>query len=113
MITNDLVLQHIENSIDKVRVILTKAAERIEAIKPGDKIPATQLANDLAKDYDTTGPALYPLLKMMINKDYPGIEVRRGAHGGCYRPLPAIKSVVVDANKPADTVATIVMDPKS
>jgi hypothetical protein len=85
---DDKVLQHIEDALQEVRVLFMKAAVRIEAIKPGEKIPATQLADDLAKERGMTGPQLYPSLKILVNDKYPGVIIRRGAHGGIYRPLP-------------------------
>src|SRR5512135_1409367 len=84
-----VVLDHVEEAISQVRALFLKAATRIEAIKPGEKIPATQLAEDLAKEQspDMTGPQLYPTLKILLDK-YPGVDIRRGAHGGIYRLLP-------------------------
>jgi hypothetical protein len=80
--------QHIEEQLNEVRNLFFKAATRIEALKPGEKIPATQLAQDLAKEEGKTGPQVYPVL-LRLFKDYPGVEVRRGAQGGIYRPYPA------------------------
>jgi hypothetical protein len=86
---NNEVTLHIEAALNEVRALFLKAAERIEAVKPGEKIPATKLAEDLAKeqDPDLTGPQLYTTLKILF-KDYPGVDIRRGAHGGIYRLLP-------------------------
>ena len=72
---------HVEKSLDTIRVIFEKASERIEALRQGEKIPATKLAADLAEQFDTTGPALYPVLIFLI-RDYPGIKITRGAKGG-------------------------------
>ena len=38
---NQEVQQHLEESLNEVRAIFVKAATRIEALKPGEKIPAT------------------------------------------------------------------------
>lgn len=84
---NEEVQKHLEAALNEVRAMFLKAAERIEEIKPGEKIPATQLADDLAKEQNETGPQLYPTLKKLLN-GYPGVVIRRGAHGGIYRPLP-------------------------
>lgn len=73
--------QHIENTLAKLRPIFEKAAERIDALKPGEKIPATALAEDIAKAHGMSGPQLYPTLKFLFD-DYPGVDVRKGAHGG-------------------------------
>lgn len=86
---NTEVTQHIEEALNEVRALFVKAADRIEAIKPGEKIPATKLAEDLAKEQspDMTGPQLYTTLKILFD-GYPGVDIRRGAHGGIYRLLP-------------------------
>lgn len=73
--------QHIEDSLTKIRSIFEKASQRIEDLKPGEKIPATKLAEDLSKEFGTTGPSLYPVLKYLFD-GYPGIKIARGAHGG-------------------------------
>jgi hypothetical protein len=73
--------QHIENSLAKIRVIYEKVSDRIDALKPGEKIPATVLADEIAKEINMTGPQLYPTLKFLFD-GYPGVEVKRGAHGG-------------------------------
>lgn len=73
--------QHIDQSLAKIKIFFQKASERIDSLKSGEKIPATVLAADLAKDVGMTGPQLYPTLLFLI-KDYPGVDVKRGAHGG-------------------------------
>jgi hypothetical protein len=84
---NNEVMLHLEDALNQVRAIFIKAATRIEDIKPGDKIPATKLADELAKERGMTGPQLYPSLKFLFD-GYPGVKIKRGAHGGIYRPLP-------------------------
>jgi len=79
-----VVTKHIETSLNKIRVIFEKASGKIEALKVGQKIPATVLADDIAKDCDMTGPQLYPTLLFLI-RGYPGVEIKRGAHGGIYK----------------------------
>ena len=79
--------QHVEDSLNKIRIFFEKASLQIEAIVPGEKIPATKLADDLAKEAGLTGPQLYPTLLFLIS-DYPGVEIRKGAHGGIYRLKP-------------------------
>jgi hypothetical protein len=91
---NQNVLDHIETRLATVRSLFEKAAARIETLKPGEKIPATELAKELAKDCGSTGPALYPTLKILF-EGYPGVEIRRGAHGGIFRSLPAVVPVVI------------------
>ena len=107
---------HVEDALNKIRLIFKKAQNRIDAIKPGEKIPATALAEELAKEHGTTGPALYPTIKFLLD-GYPGVEIKRGAHGGICRPLPAtappvtvkvtedVEDVVVD-KEPAPIVNT-------
>lgn len=84
---NNEVTTHLDQVVEDVRQLFLKAALRIEAIKPGEKIPATQLAEDLGKEYGKTGPQLYPILLLLI-KNYPGVVVRKGAHGGICREIP-------------------------
>ncbi len=76
--------EHVELSLEKIRKIFEKASLRIEALKPGEKIPATVLAEQIAKEEDMNGPQLYPTLLFLI-KDYPGVKVKRGAQGGIYK----------------------------
>lgn len=97
---NNEVNTHLEASLSEVKSLFLKAAAMIEAIKPGEKIPATKLASDLAKERGMTGPQLYPTLKIFID-NYPGVVVRRGAHGGIFRPLPN-----QPVNEPVDAAAT-------
>jgi len=84
--------EHVELSLEKIRKIFEKASLRIEAIKPGEKIPATVLAEQIAKEENMTGPGLYPTLLFLI-KDYPGCTVKRGAQGGIYKLLPSEKEI--------------------
>lgn len=72
---------HVDVSLEKIRVIFEAAASRIDALKSGEKIPATKLAEELAASYDMSGPQLYPTLLFLL-KGYPGVDVKRGAHGG-------------------------------
>lgn len=73
--------KHIEDSLDKIRVIFKRASSKIESMKPGEKIPATKLANELADEVNITGPTLYPTLKFLF-EDYPNVKIRRGSLGG-------------------------------
>jgi hypothetical protein len=76
-----MVDQHIEESLAKIRTIFQKASDRIEALKDGEKVPATKLAEDIAKEHGMTGPQLYPTLKFLFD-GYPEVEITKGAHGG-------------------------------
>lgn len=73
--------KHIEDSLSKIRTIFEKASQRIEDLKTGEKVPATTLAADLAKEIGMTGPQLYPTLKFLFD-GYPGVDIKKGAHGG-------------------------------
>lgn len=105
--------QHIEDSLDKIRTIFAKASARIDAIKPGGKIPATTLADDLAKEIGMTGPQLYPTLKFLFT-DYPNVEIRKGAHGGIFKldpnaPKTAPKTPPAVVASAAATVVPVVV----
>lgn len=73
--------KHIEDSLDKIRVIFKKASSKIDSLKPGEKIPATKLASELGDELNITGPVLYPTLKFLF-EDYPNVRVRKGSLGG-------------------------------
>ena len=91
-------MQHIEKSLDKIREIFQKASDRIEALKVGQKIPATVLAEEIAKDYGITGPQLYPVLLYLI-RGYPDVEIKKGAHGGIVKLAP---SATIDSDEDDD-----------
>lgn len=96
---------HLDTVTAHVRSLFVKAATRIENLKIGEKIPATTLADDLAKELGMTGPTLYPTLKILFT-GYPGVAVRKGAHGGIIRlPLPGteVKENVVVTDVPVET----------
>lgn len=88
-------VKHIEDSLAKVRPIYERASARIEALKIGEKIPATKLAEELAAEFGTTGPALYPTLKFLLT-GYPGVSVTRGAHGGITKLAPVVDVPATD-----------------
>jgi hypothetical protein len=73
--------KHITASLDKIRKLFEKASSRIEALKPGEKIPATVLADQIAKEENMNGPQLYPTLKFLFD-GYPGVKIKKGAQGG-------------------------------
>lgn len=92
--------QHMDSVWEnKIRPIFDKARELIDALKPGEKIPATTLAENLAKPLGMTQAQLYPTLKFLFD-GYPGVEVRRGAHGGIFKlPAPSTASTVASDSK--------------
>jgi len=73
--------KHIENALEKIRIIFNKAAERIDAQKPGEKLRATYLAEELGKEYGISGATLYPTLQFLF-EGFPNTKRQRGAHGG-------------------------------
>lgn len=73
--------QHIDSVLANLRSIFEKTAGRIDALKPKEKIPATKLAEEIAKEIGMTGPQLYPTLKFLF-QDYPGVTISVGAKGG-------------------------------
>jgi len=95
---------HIDVSLAKIRASFEKASARIEALPPGGKIPATTLADILAKEIGMTGPQLYPTLKFLID-GYPGVKVKKGAQGGIEKqPLATVAkdgdNAVTEATEP-------------
>lgn len=102
---------HIEDSLTKIRTIFEKASQRIEALKPGEKIPATALAEELAKEVGMTGPQLYPTLKFLFD-GYPNVEIRKGAHGGIFKlGDKPVAPVVVATTVVADAIPTVPVEP--
>ena len=59
--------QHIEDSLNKIREIFKQASSKIDSLKPGEKIPATTLAQDIGLSFDMAGPSLYPTLKFLFD----------------------------------------------
>ncbi len=104
-------VDHVEASLNKIRELFVKASERIEALNPGEKIPATALAAELGESFGLTGPQTYPVLKFLF-ESYPGILVRRGAHGGLIKPGPTTdkKSKKVDVAAAQDTLSDTAAD---
>jgi hypothetical protein len=86
--------KHIEDSLAKIRTIFEQASATIEALKPGEKIAATTLADNIAKTYGMTGPQLYPTLKFLFDK-YPGVDIKKGAHGGIIKHAAPVAVPVV------------------
>lgn len=74
--------QHIENNLTLLRTILEETSAKIEALKPGERIPATQLAQTIAARHEINNVELYTMLKIFLFKGYPGIRINRGCKGG-------------------------------
>lgn len=73
--------QHIETILDQIRTLFVEAATRIESIKLNEKITATQLADDLAKERGQKRSDIYPIIHLMI-ENYPNVAIRAGRYGG-------------------------------
>lgn len=89
--------QHLEDSLNKIRSIFEKVSQRIEneVIGNKQKIPATKLADELAKEIGMTGPSLYPTIKFLLD-GYPNVLIKKGAHGGiCPMPDPVVPTGAV------------------
>ena len=81
---NKQVELHIETRINDIRTIYLKAVERLEALKPGERIPSTTLAKDIAKEMGQKDTQIYPIL-LPILVGYPRFVRRVGAKGGMER----------------------------
>jgi hypothetical protein len=82
-----MIQEHIRNNLSRFEEIFQKATSKIEALKVGERLPATTLAADLGKEYDLTGAQLYPVISLFL-KGYPDIEIARGAKGGIVKLSP-------------------------
>ena len=96
---------HIDASLNKIRTLFQQASDRIDSLKPGEKIPATQLAEEVAKNNGMTGPQFYPCLLFLI-RGYPGVEVKRGAHGGIVK-LPITTEVKQITEAVAESITAV------
>lgn len=105
--------KHVAASLDRVRTIFEKASTRIEALKVGEKIPATKLAEEIAKETilddgkPMTLPQLYPTLKFLFD-GYPDVEILRGAHGGIKKLAPKASVTDPDPASTEDETETVV-----
>ena len=80
--------KHIEETLNKFRGWFKSVESVTDALKPGEHIPATKLAEDIATVNGMTMQQFYPFIKVLLI-GYPGVEVRRGAHGGIFKlPIP-------------------------
>jgi len=114
------VMTHIDGAVDEIRDMFIRAAERIEALKTGEKVAGTTLANTIAneitaeniaslvasgmtqtdadavKEAKIMGPAMYAILKQLFI-GYPNTELKRGAQGGIIKlAVPDEATAVVD-----------------
>jgi hypothetical protein len=93
---NKQVELHIETRINDIRSIYLKAVERLEMLKPGERIPSTTLAKDIAKEMGQKDTQIYPILLPML-VGYPRFVRRVGAKGGMER-LPDSATQVSETN---------------
>jgi hypothetical protein len=102
---------HVELSLDKIRVVFHKASSLIEDLKPGEKIPATKMAENLAAEIiqpsgePMTGAQLYPTLKFLFD-GYPNVKILRGAHGGILKLAPPTDDEDQKSDSAADDTVT-------
>jgi len=75
---------HIQNALRNVEKLFRHSCYCIEKIPLNSKRPATELARDVGSQHGYTGPEVYPTL-LFLFKNYPNIEIKRGAHGGLKR----------------------------
>lgn len=87
----NLVSNHLDNSLNYVKRIYSKAIAHLEALAVGEKLAATKLAETVANEMNAEdqndnldGPNLYPVLRFLY-KDYPNFVCLRGKHGGLKR----------------------------
>ena len=74
--------QHIDTVLaTRIRSLMVEASDIIQALKVGEKIPATVLSKLVAEKHGMTGPQLYPTIRFMFG-DYPGVSISAGAQGG-------------------------------
>lgn len=75
---------NVDKALELIRVFFDEAQAYVDTMKVGDKVPATKLAEEIAKRHGQTGPQLYPTLKVFFD-NHDELEVRRGAHGGLFK----------------------------
>jgi|688.fasta_scaffold1678876_1 hypothetical protein len=73
--------EHIEKSLLEIKEIFKLAAKHIDELKPGERIPATELARLVGSEFLKTGSEVYPIL-LFLFKDYPNTKIQKGAYGG-------------------------------
>lgn len=74
--------EHIDSVFaNRIRPLMEEASDILEALKPGEKIPATELAKQVAEKHGMTGPQLYPTL-LFLFEGYPRVKRSRGSRGG-------------------------------
>ncbi len=71
------------DSLEKVKIIFEKAASRIEALSPGDRIPITSLSETIANEMGIQQGTLtiYHILNILLD-GYPGVVRKAGSKGG-------------------------------
>jgi hypothetical protein len=90
--------QHIDHQLSLLRTILEEASEKIEALKPGERLPATQLAHTIAAKYEINGIELYTVLKLFLFKGYPGVKFNKGRNGGIEKLEETITETIKESN---------------
>jgi hypothetical protein len=79
--------QHIELKLTLVKTLFEEVSDRIDALKPGERLPLTNYSKSIASKYGLSGPQLYPIM-LLLTKDYPGTKTRHGKNGGLVKMGP-------------------------
>lgn len=79
--------QYVEKGLNKVRIIMEKIEERLDAIPIEQKIGITETSKKIAKELDIPWVTIYSLARILL-QEYPGLEHRRSKKGGTYRVQP-------------------------
>lgn len=83
--------EYIDKSLSKVKIIMEKFAERLDATPLNGKIKVTETSKILAKELDVPWVTVYSLATILL-QDYPGMERRRSKNGGTFRVAPKDES---------------------
>lgn len=79
--------KYVEVTLERVRLVYQDASKILDTLQVGHKITATDLAQQLSIRHNIPQTIVYHLVQLLAD-GYPGIEKRRGAHGGWHRIAP-------------------------
>jgi len=98
----------VDLALDLIRPFFDEAQAHIEAMKVGDKVPATKLAASIAERHGMSGPQIYTLLKFFFDS-CPELKVSRGAHGGLLKIVPNTEAELTEVKSKAFDETTDLM----
>jgi hypothetical protein len=75
---------HLETHLNNLRILFTKAAAPVNALKAGEHIPLTKLSEDLAKEMGGSDSKVYPAIRAFF-EGYPNTTMKSGRDGGIYK----------------------------